>query len=745
LRYSRDLPTELNAKELPNMLYRRAVTGRLLAALILLTTISWATVSTGCGSPPKPDQQPVEGPDYSNDAVLRLAQHISSRADAVMMVRSIEDLVEQTHQVVDVAKAATGSDKPTARISAFGQYFGIDFDRVESWKKTGLRTDTPVFLAFGNEPVLVAELADETRFYQFLEGLYERDENFDDDSWIVNDGVAYIALDDKRALSVVTDREDAFSVGSLSDDLHFRTFREEILDEHLLGVYVPGGSELMNQAISEIVSGLSGRYQPLFTQHILWGVFSDIQGFGLAGGVEAGSLRADAWLGVSEETRRHVSALLESPRVQQWDQHLLQDGLLLWSTSIDPKLGWDSIAYALSTKTRTRMREDFDKLRAEKKIDFDIERDLVDYLSGHSAVMVYPLDKKASRYASMSIDGFGIIFMFTFTDPVVPKHLAQIIQDITASQGRTRAIVRLADGQDAGGTVQVLDFGSPHAPKIYVRDTLVAFASGSFDEATMVEIFNNTDRSKRLVNSETHALAKKMFSSVQENTLYLNWAPLFAELRKRDRADIGPWADLLEEALVTVSVTNTGIVATGELRSAAALGFAPYVLNRELIEDEVRMARYELQAMSRKASSYYMSRQRSCNAPATCAEPWHASSPDRYIDSNDQKVFPGGLNQEWHSRAKIPTSAQQTKPAPIARKHAEQTMKMLGFSERNSSAFRFTYITNGITGPGAQVIVRAEADFDPTSPEIHVLEQTLTVDANGRVSTSDVVETNAFE
>jgi hypothetical protein len=703
-----------------------------------------AAVSAGCGSSTKPDEQPIEGPDYANDSVLRMAQHVSSRVEALFVVRSIESLVDQTHQVVNAAKAATGSGKPTAHLTLVSQHLHVNFEDLDSWKQTGLRTDTPLLLAFGHDPVVIAEVADEERLQTYLKSLDDSELRISDESWTIKDGVAYIALDNKSDLAAVIHQEDAFSAGSLVEDVHFREFRERILGNHLLGMYVPRGSELMGEVISETVREFS-RYRGPLAPHILWGMFAHVQGFGMAAGVDGGSVRAEAWLGMTEDARAKASAFIDSPRAEHWERHLLQDTALFWGTSIDAKLGWDWIAYAMKSKTRRDMREAFEKLSEEKKVDFDIERDLVNHLSGHGAMMIHPLTNQAPRYASMTLGDFGMIFMFTFTDPVVPKRLAQVIQDATSHQQRNTATVRLADGQAPGGTVRVIDFGSVHAPKIYAQDRLVAFAASGFDEATMVELFNNTDRTKRLANADGHALAKTMLSSVEKNTLYLNGAPFFAKLRQTQAGDIGPWADLLDEALVTLRVSDTGLVAEGELRSAAALGFAPYAFNREIIEDQARSTRYRLQKLSREAMNYYVSRQNACDDPDSCSDPWHADVRGRFVSKDDQKVFPGGLNQEWHSHPEIPKAARHAKMAPTARQHAEATMKRLGFNEQESSPFRITYITNGVSGPGAQVILRAEADFDPSTPERHTLEQTITVGVDGRISTSQVVQTNEFE
>jgi hypothetical protein len=59
--------------------------------------------------------------------------------------------------------------------------------------------------------------------------------------------------------------------------------------------------------------------------------------------------------------------------------------------------------------------------------------------------------------------------------------------------------------------------------------------------------------------------------------------------------------------------------------------------------------------------------------------------------------------------------------------------------------FKYTYETNGKTGPQARATLRAEHDFDPSTPEKHTVELELFVEEDGSVRQTPMIVEHEFE
>jgi hypothetical protein len=236
---------------------------------------------------------------------------------------------------------------------------------------------------------------------------------------------------------------------------------------------------------------------------------------------------------------------------------------------------------------------------------------------------------------------------------------------------------------------------------------------------------------------------------------YAQMRERFDELR--DRRDRVIAEENLEEAMAVVAVFGTARSyfdnieskrGQGQLTyrmplprttslSLVAAGALSWVMPRLLRNPSVRHIREaeeRMRKMSSAAKAYFTSEQKYWSANQSAREPWHvAGSSDSttaagYPVPFGEYVFPGGTDQKLVSHDEVPAGGEPAEPNPSAREHLEATMRLLHADFQDPTPFRFTYETNDASGPGAEAVLRAEADFDPSTPERHTMEVRLEID-----------------
>lgn len=132
-------------------------------------------------------------------------------------------------------------------------------------------------------------------------------------------------------------------------------------------------------------------------------------------------------------------------------------------------------------------------------------------------------------------------------------------------------------------------------------------------------------------------------------------------------------------------------------------------------------------------------------------EPWHVADEDS--DSRpgmpvpfDEKVFPGGPDIKVVSSPRIPEDGEQvaTDPQIVSGDvdfDADAVFPPLGISLPETTRFRYVYETGPGTGADATATIRAEANFDPTTPKHHTVTLELYVGSDfGAKATPTITE-----
>lgn len=186
------------------------------------------------------------------------------------------------------------------------------------------------------------------------------------------------------------------------------------------------------------------------------------------------------------------------------------------------------------------------------------------------------------------------------------------------------------------------------------------------------------------------------------------------------------------------------------LVAAGALSYLMPQLLRDPTVRQTREASERMRKMADGARAYFESEQKYAPDEQKAREPWHRSGQGSqapgYPVPWTEYVFPGGTDQKLVSHDKIPQGGRSVEPNPSAQQYLEATMHLLHVDFEEPTPFRFTYETNGMSGPGAEAVIRAEADFDPSTTEHHTMEVRLKIDpVTQEVIVMPMVTTNEYE
>ena len=170
------------------------------------------------------------------------------------------------------------------------------------------------------------------------------------------------------------------------------------------------------------------------------------------------------------------------------------------------------------------------------------------------------------------------------------------------------------------------------------------------------------------------------------------------------------------------------------------------------IERIVTEAEFTLNRMVDGAKMYYEGDQ--IWSPQDGAEPWFPGDADDTPPAGmpvefQYKSFPGGPDITIRSSEDIPEGGESIEPNPVIEEDVEFDVQtaLAPLQERfeEPSYFRYTYETGPGTGEDATATFRAEANFDPDTPEHHTITLTVHTTLGDGASAEPAVTEHEFQ
>lgn len=181
----------------------------------------------------------------------------------------------------------------------------------------------------------------------------------------------------------------------------------------------------------------------------------------------------------------------------------------------------------------------------------------------------------------------------------------------------------------------------------------------------------------------------------------------------------------------TSTAATTAASPTPPVETPQASATPPAARAGMLAKFTYRSITSEAESISQKmvygARMYFTSEQR-FSAPDGDA-PWHSGEPSGQPVPFEMYVFPGGTSFTMVTHDAIPRGGIKVAPTlDITAPGVAAALERMSISFDEATYFRYTYTTGPDEGLYATATITAEADLDPSTPEVHTLVYELSLD-----------------
>jgi hypothetical protein len=712
----------------------------------------------------KPDDSPSA--ERGDDRLVEMASHISQRADAVFVIENVGQLVEALEAIRAFEPLDTDAS-PEAVGHILSGSIGFDPRDLRDWRSKGIRTDAPLIIAYsGDDPVVFLPVADPDVFEGFVSdqpwaygsvgraghGFHPSSRPTDERAsqktpvWRQRDGVACLSLDRRRRdLDELCIQPDDLAAPSLATLDEFRAFRNGPMRDAQFGFFVPTynvvtANELIPEFEREDIISITAFMRAL----------AEIEGMSLTGSIDSGSVLVRARLGLTERAHRSFAELFDVGTNVGLDRRLAPDTVAAARLSIDPETGWTWMKTAMHWEARAAFREALSHVEEKIGRPFDFGDEIVDQLGGEVVVFVEPVPSKPSsagqpktyrarphQRQALVEKGLAYSILVSFEDPVAPPKLLDVLESLGRTSGSGGAS-RVTVTSRPDTQTRVAEFKSASMPRLLVSGRQVLIAP----TVLPIEHAEKTLRGEHLPVESTGA--GQFARSAGPLAAFVDFQAFFDAVgRESAEKNLGEVASLLRFASGDTTLTDDSLTGNAEIVDASAIRF----VTAQIIDSRVRswstQPKYQLRRSARQAAQYFGTFQRGCRDTSTCSEPWHADESG--TPRQDERVFPGGLNQRLTTHRSPPTGGRHVNVDLEARQFPGKTAALLRLEWLGDTAFQYVYETNGTAGTGASFTITAVADLDPTTPEKHTMTISGEALESGRVEISDVQEKHRYE
>ncbi len=479
-------------------------------------------------------------------------------------------------------------------------------------------------------------------------------------------------------------------------------------EQALLTAYVPAGSDVFRQVTDD------ARQAPAAAR--------------LLGAAHGGALTLSAsppsarlWVSLDAWGAKRAAQLSTSAGARLQDS-IPSDAAAYARLGVDALSAWRQLVEFLNDGAGTELDLELERLTALLGVEPSIERALLAGLTGDVLVVLTP----GAGDSIFDLGDHQLSMLIALRDTTSAATLTKQLADGARSKGVT------VSEREAGGARrwQVDDGGV--LPAIYVRGARMLFAPPSMSDAAALAMLDGAHRGATRAGLSARGLTEGTSS------LYMSAAAAKTLMR---------WEPALQaETLLTLEVGAGGLelratygepapILRGLSSRLLALGHEPHAQAK-------REALGVVSALAYGAASYFESEQR-YSGPGG-GQPWHAAQQEPSKAAGIpvpwvSYVFPGGDGFTWTSLDRIPRGGERL-PARLGSSEIERaTLERLGYGWSEPKHFRYTYEASG-RGGSAQVVIRAEADLKPETPQVHTVEVRVYVDP----ATQEVVIAPSF-
>lgn len=530
-------------------------------------------------------------PDTANARVEQMTSHIPASTDVVFIAGDLT----KTRVELNNLHNRVGQLLPVARLiqQQVQNDLGINILNEEGWTQAGINAKGGFSVAIlQNRPVLLTYVEDRQAFESSVierarktlkieapvqsEQISGQTVKFASQSpgldiaWFYNGKLAVIALpafkntdalDNGTALVVASQLLGLDKKSSVQSSESYQRFHKALGNESTISAYFNTDALLKSKALEnsqkELRDGAAAALE--------WGK-NNTRGFGLALATKSDQIQLKFFLDPTEEFAKAAAKATTQAAKSNWENFATENTLIGMRSSVDFQQLWKGYLDSLSDQQRRSLQRELQM--AGKDYGIDIEADVFAGLTGNSALFFYGVDLGTLMSAQQDdffqlIRAFGLITAVQLNNK---NNLEGLIQKVnTAAQGILGLRHLVNEDGEPDKSIKVLEVKNLATTpgRVYIKDDLVAFASGAFDETSVAQYFDGSRKEAKLKDVQTLDLGKRFATEKDFNGLYVNFIRAADHLGSAIPMPIVKQTlSQMEELLIDVTVNDKGIFTT---------------------------------------------------------------------------------------------------------------------------------------------------------------------------------------
>lgn len=506
--------------------------------------------------------------DAADARVTELTSRLPASADAALVVPELGEAPKN----LDTALRRLEAFWPEVRAmeSRLNQGFGVELTNPESWESTGFDTEGSMVISMmESRPILAAYIDDENAFETHFIGRIRRltdtptpiesetigEQKFRtsgnrpgiDMAWFYDDNIVILALPPLDALDVFEEgtanalaqkiaATDAES--SLATHASFVDFREALVDDYPLSLYVNAERYLSRPEIAEQTNGLFG-LDPFLSTLVEWSN-ANAQGVGVAMRTTDKQLEFRGYAGADDEMLAEAREAYSSEADVDWDGFLTANTVLSTRTGVDLPKAYEGYLNSLPEDDRRSLRRALSRIG--RNYELDVEEDIIGALSGHSMLSFYGIGGDRERMARLLmggrigeglravLSGAGLMINLHFDDAAKKDQLMERFSTMVGALVEQRPLRYDGDEQEGFEVIEPNDIDR-FPGRIFSSADSLTFSTSAIGESSAFEYMTNSRDDEMLAGSADYPLGDRFATEDSLNGMYLNVPNLRSMMR----------------------------------------------------------------------------------------------------------------------------------------------------------------------------------------------------------------------
>jgi hypothetical protein len=557
-----------------------------LLSLSIMLVAGLGCDALGCGG--------GDVPGTASDRVEDMASHLPQKTQMSFVVGDLEGM----RTSLSTARDTIGDAIPTDLIQEQAKNeLGIDVFDAESWKKSGIAKNGGLTLAVYNKrPVLVTYIADQQKFEKAfsdqlkksmgIEGMVKNEkvggadvkvlgssdkEGSEDQTvaWAYDGKTVVAVFPESDALAEITTDGEATgakeavaaliglkSDKSLASLASYKKFNKALASEQSMAVFINA-----NEALTEDrMAALDQSGDPMTRLAAPW-FKENVDAIGMSMHVENNTMTFRTWADLPEEIIKRAQQIMTPAGENPMEGFATANTLMGLRFSVDmPKL-WAFYKETLPKEQRDQL--DAELATASKQMKLDVEKDIINQLTGNMGVLFYGIDKSVIEQAGGNAMRAIMMQPFKMLAVLVPiqfKDKASLEKVVTALNETSGGLATRSTVKDDVEVFKMKNVTQARG-QLFLQDDLLVYSTNAFSDESVYQYITGKREEKKLTDADKLDKGEQFATDEKYNGLYVNFLRAqnqLGDVVAQAQPQAAEYLKKAEEAALTTSVDDNG-------------------------------------------------------------------------------------------------------------------------------------------------------------------------------------------